>query len=212
MKILVLLFLALAVGSTHAIRCLSCDTATDSACAYAQNDTLTAEIVECAADVTQCFVSVIDAETDRVFRGCRNAQGDQYCMDFGCFNCPWDDCNDIQYIDETCTSCISSSENNFCEWNVAEKMEPVICPHTTEKRSGCYLQIQGNQYTRDCVANLDDEAYEKCQSGADCKICKGKNCNSKGRRANDLSLGLDMSIFNNILIHTRRGISAMLHM
>lgn len=209
MEKLVLLFLAIAVGTTHAIRCLSCDTATESSCAYSHNDTLTVPTVECAAEVGQCFVSVIDAETNRVFRGCRDEQGDQYCMDYGCFNCPWDDCNDIQYIEEKCTSCTSNSANNFCEWNVADNMAPVICPDTTEERSGCFLQIKGNQYTRDCVANLDDEAYENCVSGDDCKICKGDNCNSKGSRTNDTSLEGQA---NNLLIHFRRGIPAMLHM
>lgn len=176
------LLLALATGATNALQCLTCDSATDPSCGYSQNDTVSVPVVECDAAVGQCFIANVDAETDRIVRGCNTAASNtNYCDQFGCFLCPEDQCNDQQYIEERCTSCVSDPSNNFCEWNVEANNEAVICPDTTAERSGCFLQIQGSVYTRDCVANLTDEMFESCQSGDDCKICHGDNCNKKGR-------------------------------
>lgn len=169
--------LTLVVTGTSALQCLQCDSETEPSCGFSHNDTLSVPVVQCAEEVQQCFVSKITS--DRIIRGCRE-ESMTYCADFGCFLCPWDDCNDIQYIEEKCTSCISDPSNNFCEWDVESNIEPIVCPDTTLERSGCYLQIKDSVYTRDCVANMDEEMYEACQSADDCKICQGENCNSKG--------------------------------
>lgn len=170
--------LTFVITGTSALQCLQCDSETEPSCGFSHNDTLSVPVVQCAEEVQQCYVAKITSDIgDRFIRGC---YAESVCTDFGCFLCPWDDCNDIQYIEEKCTSCISDPSNNFCEWDVESNNEPIICPDTTLERSGCYLQIKDSVYTRDCVANMDEEMYEACQSADDCKICQGENCNSKG--------------------------------
>lgn len=176
-----LLLLALNIAATSALQCLSCDSATEPGCGYSHNDTVSVTVIECAETVGQCFIATIDEDTYRVVRGCNDLLGSTICGQFGCELCPTDQCNDMQVIQESCISCVSDPENTFCEWNVIANNEPVICPDTTEERSGCFLQVKDNVYTRDCVANLDDEEFENCRSGdGDCKICKGNDCNRKG--------------------------------
>lgn len=176
---IIVLLATLVVSNTSALRCLSCDSATDPSCGYSHNDTLGVPVIDCPVGVGQCYISNINPDTNHIVRGCR-LEDNVACGDFGCFLCPTDNCNDMQYLEETCTSCETDPTNALCEWNVADNHNPIVCPETTFERSGCYLHIEGGKYKRDCVANLDEEMYEKCLSGDDCKICKGNNCNSKG--------------------------------
>lgn len=179
LAVAVLLLSTVAVG-TEALRCLSCDSTTDSSCGYSHNVTLSVPVVECPEGVGQCLIANIDTESNHIVRGCLT-EGSTICRDFGCFLCPDDLCNDMQYVEETCISCVTDPLTSLCEWPEADKLESFVCPDTTESRSGCFLQIKDNVYTRDCVANLSDDEFENCQSGdGDCKICKGNNCNIKG--------------------------------
>lgn len=179
LAILKLLFITSAIlpGITTLI-CFSCDSLTHPGCGYEVNVTsFTIPTVECDDD-TQCYVSQIDRATKRVVRGCRVYS---HCELYGCLLCPDDYCNFDQEIVERCISCTSDSTTSDCEWNVASNYQTSRCPDTTDDKGGCYLQIKDNIYTRDCVANLDDETIEECKNGQDCKICSGDGCNSKGR-------------------------------
>lgn len=173
-KVIVLL-LALATVGTEALQCLTCDTLTDPSCGFSHNEVVSVPVVQCGGGATSCYTT--NLSENRTVRGCYDSFP---CGVTGCDMCFSDNCNDQQSITETCTSCVTNPLNNFCEWNVAATNTPIICPHTTWERSGCYLRIQDNVYTRDCVANLSDELFEECKAGEVCKICKGDNCNSKG--------------------------------
>lgn len=176
----VLILLALAIASSSALLCLSCDSAIDSYCGYLLNETLTVPVVPCDQGFDKCHTSNIDPETNRIIRGCYNPSIFS-CAELDCFLCDTNSCNDIQLIEEKCVSCVSDPTNTHCEWDVATHNEPIVCPETTADRAGCFLQIKDNQYTRGCVASLDVDEYQGCVGGQDCKICQGNNCNSKGR-------------------------------
>lgn len=187
--------LTVLISGTSALQCLQCDSDTEPSCGFSHIITLSSPVVQCAEGVQQCYVSKITSETgDRFVRGCYN---EDICSDFGCFLCLEDNCNNIQYIEEKCTSCMSDPLNNFCEWDVVSNNEPITCPDTTLERSGCYLQIKDGVYTRDCVANMDEAMYATCQSADDCKICQGENCNSKGGGGETI---YELSYFNLIII------------
>lgn len=174
--ILVVLVSVLVPGLT-ALRCFECDTETHPSCAYSQNTTSPVPSVDCGEETDQCYISLLDPETNRVVRGCRN---DEHCAEVGCFLCPWDDCNYEQFITEKCISCVTNPENSHCEWGVETHFEPQVCPETTLERRGCFLHIKDNVHTRDCVANMSDEMYDECQSEDYCKICTTDGCNSQG--------------------------------
>lgn len=181
---LLILTISLSSIGIDALLCLECDTLTHPGCGYAQDIQLTVPLVDCG-EVGQCYVAVLDEVTKRVARGCRN---DDHCNAFGCALCGWDSCNDFQEIYDHCVSCSSASDsdNNDCKTNVAANYRTEVCEDTIVERSGCYLQIKDNVYTRDCVTNLNEETLEECLKGENCKICKEDGCNSKGNRLNSV--------------------------
>lgn len=174
-KILPILLL-LAVSSANALQCYTCDSTTDPTCAFNQNSP--AKLQECAAGVTECYVSLRDKEANIVIRGCKTT-ANTICDEHGCDVCTEDQCNGQQFFEETCIACESNVENTNCEWNVAANNVPIVCPGTTADRSGCYLQVKDKHYTRGCVSQLEAIELANCQAGEYCKTCQGNNCNAK---------------------------------
>uniref|UniRef100_A0A1L8DPC4 Putative conserved secreted protein n=1 Tax=Nyssomyia neivai TaxID=330878 RepID=A0A1L8DPC4_9DIPT len=181
-KIVIVINLLVIIQSTYALSCIKCESSQHEICHFLQPKTIATECAGGLPEGTEdrCFIQF--TEMGVTIRGClsENPHLLEVC-EHGtgtCRICFEDQCNIDQTMREVCSICDSITDPN-CASSPFTFLH--VCPFFYEyEAGGCYLHKRNDgTLERGCIVTGTTDFINLCQTGEECKVCRGQTCNTK---------------------------------